>query len=132
MKNTKFLKSLIILGLSLLLILVQFNIVFASDDLYEPFAEIPVENNAATNNAVGNEIGNGISNTTPISNNTSVNNTARNNTIGNSVTNRDVSNTNQLAETGLAQTGGIIALIIVVLAISAIYSYKKVDDYKKL
>ena len=41
-------------------------------------------------------------------------------------------NVNTLAKTGLSDTNGIVALIVVVCGVSAIYSYKKVNDYKKL
>ena len=47
-------------------------------------------------------------------------------------TSKTNNNVNTLAKTGLSDTNGIVALIVVVCGVSAIYSYKKVNDYKKL
>ena len=60
----------------------------------------------------------------------STGNTATNNTTNN--TSKTNNNVNTLAKTGLSDTNGIVALIVVVCGVSAIYSYKKVNDYKKL
>ena len=62
--------------------------------------------------------------------NNTVRNTATNNTTNN--TSKTNNNVNTLAKTGLSDTNGIVALIVVVCGVSAIYSYKKVNDYKKL
>lgn len=140
MKSMKMFKKLIAIMLCLTFILVGSSAVFAADD-----GDIFLEINETDSNGVTN--GNSADNNTSVSgsaNNTSNGNIANNNTsiagstnnasnsTNNTNSNRSVSNTNSLANTGLAQTGGIIALILVVCGVSAIYSYKKVNDYKNL
>ncbi len=148
MKNARLLKGLFVLVISLGIMFLQTNIVFAVTNEDDLFSNTNFENAAMIDNGtddneatIGNEIdnvvpnnssSNNVANDTP-TNNTSGNNSSRNNTgKNNTATNREVSNSNQLADTGIGQTGGIIAIIMVVGIISAIYSYKKVDDYKKL
>lgn len=148
MKSMRMFKKLVVIMLSLVFILVCSNVAFAAegDDI---FLEInATDNNAATNgsatnNSVStsgnntsgsvtnniNSTNNSNSSTLATNNSSATNNTNRN---ANSNSNRSVSNTNALANTGLAQTGGIIALIVVICGVSAIYSYKKVNDYKNL
>ncbi len=145
MKSMKVLKKLVVIMLSLVIMLACSNAVFAADD--DLFTEIP-ETNTSTNNTTnngtnntntpitGNNSNTSSTNNTNTSNNSnasslSINNSSNTNNT-NSNTNRSVSNSNALANTGLAQAGGIVALIVVVCGISAIYSYKKVNDYKNL
>lgn len=139
MKNEKLFKKLVVIMLILVFVLVSATSVLAADD--DLFKEInktentqqgtentnndtPTQNTQPTNNSNTN------SNVSSLTTNSNTNNT--NNTNSNINTTRNVSNTNELAKTGLSNTGSIITLILVICGISAIYSYKKVNDYKKL
>lgn len=138
MENSKIFKKLVIVMLSLVLVAVCSTNVFAADD--DLFLSVnstgtnatdnntAVDDNNTTNNVTANNTTNNTTNSSLTANNTT-RNTATNNTA-NSNSNRNVSNT--LAKTGLSNNGGIIALVLVVFGLSAIYSYKKVNDYKKL
>lgn len=139
MKNLKILKKLVIVMLSLVLVTVCSTSVFAADDdVFTTVDSNKNTSNTAENNATGNEIANNANGNTNSNTNSNTNNslTARN-TNTNTNTNNNTSNTNRnvsntLAKTGLSNTSGIIALVLVVCGVSAIYSYKKVNDYKKL
>lgn len=139
MKNIKILKKLVVLMLSLVFVLTCSNVAFAADD--DLFTELSNTNNSTSDgNALTgnntNSTNNTNTNTAPLTTNSNTNtektNTNSNTNSKNVSTNRNVSNTNALANTGLSNTGSIIALIVVVCGVSAIYSYKKVNDYKKL
>ena len=153
MKNVKMLKKLFILVMSIGLVLTFSNLVYAEDE--DPFFAITATeqesneqqatntdtsgslftdtdntntaNTANTTNTTNTENTNNASNsllpTNNISNNTNTNNSA---------VNRNVTNTDTLAKTGLADSKGMATLIVVLCGVSAIYSYKKINDYKKL
>lgn len=138
MKNVKMIKKLLVLVISIALILTFSNFVYAEDE--DPFLPItPSANNETSNtntettNTSTNTDNATNTNNTLVSNGTITTNNTVNNTVNttNNV-NRSVTNTDQLAKTGLTDSNGIIALIVVLCGISAIYSYKKVNDYKKL
>ena len=71
--------------------------------------------------------------------NTNDNNTNTNNNVNNTLTNtnnntntsnRSVSNSNSLAKTGISDHGSIIAVVLVICGVSAVYSIRKMNDYK--
>ena len=84
-----------------------------------------------------NTIDNSTTNTTTLdntTNNTTTNNTVANNTINNTfltTTNTSTRNNTTLPNTGLAENTPVI-LLVVVFAISAVYAYKKIQDYKNI
>ena len=144
MKNLKMFKKVSIIFLWLVFTIVCSGKVFAADEgLFTTIDTTNNTSNSATDgnntantntdtntNTDANNTANGSLTTNSASNtNNSIRNTSTNNT---SNTNRNVSNTATLAKTGLPNTGAIIAVVLVVCGISAIYSYKKVNDYKKL
>ena len=147
MKNLKVLKSLFIIMLSLGLILTISKVTFAADDDADFFSDLQAQNlfedngvntnanNTNTNTSANNTNTNTKTNTNTnntlnltTNTNTSLNNTAN---LTANTTNRSVSNTNTLAKTGISDFSGL-ALVVVVAAIAAIYSYKKVSDYRKI
>lgn len=149
MKN---LKVVFIILLSVVLVLVCSNFVLAADDedINSLFGETSGSSeNSENSNSEEDEDEEGESfdiitksnNTNNNSNNTSNNtsntnsaatlNTA-NNTNTNANTNRSVSNTNELAKTGIENNGGVITVFVLVCGISAVYSYKKFNEYKNL
>ncbi len=141
MKNLKNVKKLLILIMTIGLIVMFSNFVYAEDE--DPFVSLTITN-STENNTTSNETNTSNSlftniNTTNTNTNATNTNTAgtlttnntKNNTANNT-TNRSVSNTETLAKTGLTDSNGIVALIVIICAVSAIYSYKKINDYKKL
>lgn len=148
MKNSKMIKKIFVLVISIALVFTFSNLVLAADD--DPFLPITQNTNANpesntnteqtntnsgsnTNSDSGNSLLTNTTNTTNTTNNaTLTSNTVNNTTNISGNVNRSVTNTDQLAKTGLTDSNGIIALIVVLCGISAIYSYKKVNDYKKL
>lgn len=143
MENSKIFKKLVIVMLSLVLVAVCSTSVFAADgdDL---FLSVNSTGNTASNATDNNTTSDNNTTNNTATNNTNTNNTTNssltaNNTVRNTATNNTTNNTsktnnnvNTLAKTGLSDTNGIVALIVVVCGVSAIYSYKKVNDYKKL
>ena len=139
MKNLKMVKKLLIILLSLVMVLAYSNIAFAADESdslfsdFEPVAEEPTtttENPTSgtnTNDANNTNTNNNSNQSAGISSSNGTNNNTNNNT---NLTNTN--NANVLADTGLSNTGSIVAIVLVVLGISAIYSYKKVSDYRKI
>ena len=142
MENSKIFKRLVIVMLSLVLVAVCSTSVFATDD--DLFLSVNSTGNTASNATSDNSTTNNTATNNTNTNNTTnssltANNTTTNNTVRNTATNNTTNNTsktnnnvNTLAKTGLSDTNGIVALIGVVCGVSAIYSYKKVNDYKKL
>jgi len=137
MENSKIFKKLVIVMLSLVLVAVCSTSVFATDD--DLFLSVNSTGNTATSATDNNTASDNNTTNNTATNNTNTNNTTNNNTVRNTVTNNTTNNTsktnnsvNTLAKTGLSDTNGIVALIVIVCGVSAIYSYKKVNDYKKL
>ena len=142
MENSKIFKRLVIVMLSFVLVAVCSTSVFATDD--DLFLSVNSTGNTASNATSDNSTTNNTATNNTNTNNTTnssltANNTTTNNTVRNTATNNTTNNTsktnnnvNTLAKTGLSDTNGIVALIVVVCGVSAIYSYKKVNDYKKL
>ena len=142
MKNLKMVKSLLILIMSIGIILTFSNFVYADDD--DPFLELTptnTESNEAANTSNENSTNTDTNNTlfTNTNSNTGVNSLTTNNTVVNNTTNntannvnRSVTNTETLAKTGISDSKGMVTLIVIICGISAVYSYKKINDYKKL
>ena len=141
MKNLKMIKKLFILIMTIGLVIMFSNFVYAEDE--DAFVSLTITN-STENNTTSNESNTSNSlftniNTTNTNTNVTNTNTAgtltpinTTNNTANNTTNRSVSNTETLAKTGLTDSNGIVALIVIVCAVSAIYSYKKINDYKKL
>ena len=144
MKNIKLVKKLLIIIMSFLMIFTYSNFVLAADgtgdDADDLFTQVDLEDSddGATSTSTSDS---GASNNSATTNNAS-NNSATNNTLGGntnvanentpSLSTNNQNSANELADTGLSNTGSAILLILVVCGISAIYSYKKIGDYKKL
>ena len=126
MKNSKLVK--VVMGAIISLIVVAMaNQVFA-------------DNVTDLTNALGNSSSSSNSSSTNnITSNTALNNTTRNNTVNNTIKNNSVlttNNTSSYNNTSLPKTGiedHIPAVIlVVVLGISAVYAYKKIQEYKNI
>ena len=141
MKNLKNVKKLLILIMTIGLIVMFSNLVYAADE--DPFVSLTVTNSAenTAGNTESNTSNSLFTNINTTNTNTNVTNTNTSGTLttintanntANNTTNRSVSNTETLAKTGLTDSNGIVALIVIICAVSAIYSYKKINDYKRL
>ena len=147
MKNVKMLKKLFILVMSIGLVLTFSNLVYAEDE--DPFFAITATEEASnedSNTASNEEQATNIDTNTSLftdTDNTNNTNTANNSSLvtndilnttntNNNVVNRSVTNTDTLAKTGLSDSKGMVTLLVVLCGISAVYSYKKINDYKKL
>ena len=142
MKKLELLKIMVVVGLSLIMVLSITNLVFAADEDDFDWDNAIVTNNSVDSNAIMNNIDmNNIDmNNIDINNLNSINNLSNINSssLGTSTSNYNTSNTttttnaNKLANTGVSNFNGTIALVIVLGVIVAIYSYKKVNEYKNV
>lgn len=126
MKNSKLVK--VVMGAIISLIVVAMaNQVFA-------------DNVTDLTNALGNSSSSSNSSSTNnITSNTALNNTTRNNTVNNTIKNNSVlttNNTSSYNNTSLPKTGiedHIPATILLVaFGVSAVYAYKKIQDYRNI
>ena len=126
MKNSKLVK--VVMGAIISLIVVAMaNQVFA-------------DNVTDLTNALGNSSSSSNSSSTNnITGNTALNNTTRNNTVNNTIKNNSVlttNNTSSYNNTSLPKTGiedHIPAtILLVVFGVSAVYAYKKIQDYRNI
>ena len=113
MKN----KSMVLIGIIIALIIMLFsNVVFAD-------ATIIIGGNSTQNTQTENTVQNTTTNTVNPTNTTQIPST----TANVSTTNR-VNTTQKLPQTGVTD-GYVVAILVVVCAISAIYAYRKIRDY---
>lgn len=112
MKN----KSMVLVGIIIALIIMLFsNVVFAD-------ATIIIGGNTTQNTQTENTVQNTTANTT--TNTTQIPST----TTNVSTTTNRVNTTEKLPQTGVTD-GYVVAILVVVCAISAIYAYRKIRDY---
>ncbi len=127
MKKLNLIKLFSILLMSIMLIMFINTMVLAADTDLTGNLNLPISNNSNVNT--------NNSNTNINNNNTNINNynTNRNNTnINNTNTNStNIYNTNNLPKTGIEDSIPV-ALLVVVFAISAVYAYKKIKDYRNI
>lgn len=64
--------------------------------------------------------------------NNSTNNTVKVNTSNTTNNSSTIANKNSLAKTGIEDSKGIVAIVLVVSGIVAIYSFRKVQEYKNM
>lgn len=119
MKSSKLVKIVLVMIISLSMILIASQ-VFADTDLTNTLT-----GNSTTNNTI-TITGNNTINTT---NNTTANNTTNNVVL--TTNNTSTYNNTSLPNTGIGDSiPGVI--LVVVLGISAVYAYKKMQDYKNI
>ena len=119
MKNLKLVKALFITILGVMLISISSSVLAANETGNNTYRDLT------------SEISGGSSTT---STQTGGSSTPRNNTTGNNVTTYNNTNNtaNTLPYTGIGDTVLPVALLIVIFGISAVYAYKKVNDYKNV
>lgn len=121
MKSSKLVKVVLIMLISFIM-MVMANIVFAADiDITPP--------------NINNAISSGTGNTEANKNNVVANNTVKNNTtVNNSIlktNNTSTYNNSALPNTGI-EDALPVTVLVVVFGISAVYAYKKIQDYKNI
>lgn len=145
-------KSKLFLGVILsaaILILSNCSIVCAADEAWPEIGN-SAEDTSSGSGTAGDDIFSNMSDenwatpeTENIKNNTSnelnnstnetnvVFNVSNSNNITNSL-NSTTSNSNSLAKTGITDSNGMFAVILIVCGIVAVYSFKKISDYKNM
>lgn len=121
MKKSNLMKSILVLGISLMIVLFSANVVRAADE--GNFADLTPtldSNNTNTNNANTNN-----------SNSNRTNNTNTNSNRTNNTNNSSIYNNTSLPKTGIADSIPVV-LLIVVFGISSVYAYKKIKEYKNI
>ena len=127
MKNLKIEKLFIVVLTILTLGMLICSPVLAADDDGEDEYEVIGSNN--TNNNTNNENNNNNANNNVENNAT--NNEALNTNAVNNVVKNNTSNTASLPKTGVEDSLPII-ILVVVFGVSAVYAYRKVQDYRDL
>ena len=126
MKKTNLVKVVSILLVSLMVILFSTN-VFAAENNDTSFQDLTgtlgnsTENNTSKNTNANNTNKNG--------NNTNTNNANANK--NNNTNNSSIYNNTDLPKTGVESSIPVVVLVAI-FGISAVYAYKKIDDYKNL
>ena len=130
MKKTNLIKVLLVMIVSIMVVLFSSNVLAATDaDGYEDLTEAlgnSSSNSGNTNNNSANTNTNNANTNTNLANN---NNTA--NTNSNRTNNSSIYNNTSLPKTCLADSVPVV-LLVVVFVVSAIYAYKKINDYKNI
>lgn len=126
MKKTKIVSIVLIVMIVIAMLFTAKN-VFAADDL-----GYLLGNNVAGNNAAGNNTASSGGSSKPA--NSTPSNNVLNNTTNNLVlttNNTSTYNNSSLPKTGVADSMPV-AVLVVVLGISGVYAYKKMQEYKNI
>lgn len=127
MKKTRIVSVILIIMIVVSMIFTAKN-VFAATDLTDSLTGSSSNNNTTDNNVAGN---NATGNNNLVLNNTSTNNTTGNNTVLTTNNTSSYNNNTSLPKTGVADSMPVV-MIAVVLGISGIYAYKKMQEYKNI
>ena len=126
------LKFGIVLILSLIVVLTFNQAVSAADgdDWIAPVTSNGV-GNTSTGNSIGNSIGgNSIGNYTGGNSSGSVSNNV--NKLSNTNTSKNNTSNNEIPYTGNGSVGSVVTITIILGTIIAVYSYKKIMDYRSI
>ena len=126
MRKSNLIKVISILVVSLMDMLFSTNVMAAETN--NGFTDLtPTVDNNTTNGTSNNNTANSNSANNTNRNNTSNNTNRTNNTNNSSIYN----NTNTLPKTGVTDSIPV-AVLLIVFAISAVYAYKKIKDYRNI
>ena len=130
MRKSNLIKVISILVISLMVMLFSTNVMAAETD--NGFTDLtPVVGNNTTN-GTSNANSNTANSNTNSTNNTNRNNTSNNTNSTNNTNNSSIyNNTNSLPKTGVTDSIPV-AVLLIVFAISAVYAYKKIKDYRNI
>ncbi len=126
MKKTNLIKMLVVMIISVMVMFFNTCVLAAEvdEDGYEDLTK--ALGNSSSNNSTNNNSSNTGNNTSNTNTNRSSNNTSNTNT-----NNSSVYNNTSLPKTGLSDSIPVV-LLVVVFGASAIYAYKKVNEYKNV
>lgn len=140
MKNSNLIKMFLVMVVSLCLILVA-TYTFADDEGTTPIdltnSIVDTSNNTTTNTENSTDTDNFVSLDDNVSNTNTNTNSNTNSTYNSLVTTNNTNsssystNNTNLPSTGLEGSGLTVALIVI-LAISGVYAFKKIRDYKNI
>ena len=122
MKKSNLIKLFSILLITVMVIMFSTNVLAADDD---GFQDLTPTVNSNSNSNTGNTNTNSNTNT---NRNTNTNNT---NTNANKTNNSSIYNNTNLPKTGIEDSIPV-AMLVVVFGISAVYAYKKINDYRNI
>lgn len=129
MRKSNLIKVISILVVSLMVMLFSTNVMAAETN--NGFTDLtPTVDNNTTNGTSNNNTANSNSANNTNRNNTS-NNTNRTNRTNNTNNSSIYNNTNTLPKTGVTDSIPV-AVLLIVFAISAVYAYKKIKDYRNI
>ena len=129
MKKSIILKSFLVILVSAMLVFMTSSVYAATSPEDGEFPDI-LEENTSSNSANTNTNSNSNSNTN--SNSANTNSNVQNlNALRNNTSNRVNNTSNTLPKTGIQDSLPTV-LLVVVFAISAIYAYKKIKDYRNI
>ena len=130
MKKTNLMKAASILLISTMVILFNAS-VFAADNT--GFNDLTSTLSNSSNNSANANV---AANNTNSSLNTNVNNNSSNTNRTNSTLNTNVNNSSIYNNTDLPKTGVEssipVAMLVVILGISAVYAYRKINEYRNI
>ncbi len=133
MKKTNLMKAASILLISTMVILFNAS-VFAADNT--GFNDLTSTLSNSSNNSSNSANANVAANNTNSSLNTNVNNNSSNTNRTNSTLNTNVNNSSIYNNTDLPKTGVEssipVAMLVVILGISAVYAYRKINEYRNI
>jgi len=124
MKKVSLIKGFLVILLSV--VLIGTTGVFAADEL-----DFDLDDNTSSNTSNTSNSSNTANNTNTNKNNTNTNNTNTNNANANKNSSTYNNTNTNLPKTGIEDSIPT-AVLIVIFAISAVYAYKKISDYKNV
>lgn len=134
MKKSNSIKLFSILIISVMVMFVTTN-VWAAENDFTQLTLNNTSNNSATNTNGGTNTNQNTSTNNSSTNtnntNTNVNSTNNTNNSTNNTNNSSIYNNTNLPSTGIEDSIPV-AMLVVVFGISAIYAYKKINDYKNI
>ena len=130
MRKSNLIKVISILVVSLMVMLFSTNVMAAETD--NGFTDLTPSVGNNTTNGTSNANSNTANSNTNSTNNTNRNNTSNNTNSTNNTNNSSIyNNTNSLPKTGVTDSIPV-AVLLIVFAISAVYAYKKIKDYRNI
>lgn len=130
MRKSNLIKVISILVVSLMVMLFSTNVMAAETD--NGFTDLTPAVGNNTTNGTSNANSNTANSNTNSTNNTNRNNTSNNTNSRNNTNNSSIyNNTNSLPKTGVTDSIPV-AVLLIVFAISAVYAYKKIKDYRNI
>ena len=128
MKKTNLIKVVSILLISAMVVLFNTSVFAANEN--DGFTDLTSTLNSSANNTSNNANANN-SNTNTNTNNTNSNSNSNSNTNKSNTNTSSIYNNTNLPKTGV-ESSIPVAMLVVIFGISAVYAYKKINEYKNI